>query len=122
MCKIADGYTDDTPRQELETCSDMLDDYWAQFQSAQLSIEATCGDKEIDMQVIEMVDTERVYQATKSRLKRFLKKYTDLDKQQGARGRAGPEPVNQNVNQANSRLPKLEVPHFERHIFYMDDV
>lgn len=119
MAQAANGFTNDTPLAELDTSLEILDDYWTQFQSVQISIEATCGEKEIDMQVIEMVDTERVYLSTRSIIKGFIKRYTDQNNQERERGH-GHDPQNQgNGNQQgnqqvnNSKLPKLELPQFD---------
>lgn len=113
MSQTTNGFTNDTLLEELTTTLDMLDDYWVQFQAVQLAIEATCGSKEIEMQIIEMVDTERVYQSTKAKIKGFIKRYTDQDNQQQGHIGQGPgnAPVNQQAN--SSRLPKLEVPQFD---------
>ncbi|KAJ6642989.1 hypothetical protein Bhyg_07945 [Pseudolycoriella hygida] len=88
----------------------MLDDYWAQFQSAQVAIEATCDPKDIDMQVIEMVNTEKVYMQTKSTIKGFMKRYFD-EANQRRQNQQPNQQLNQQIN--NSRLPKLEVPQFD---------
>lgn len=86
MSQTENGYTNDTPLPELETNLDLLEDYWTQFQSVQLAIQATC--REIDMQIIEMVDAENVYRSTESKIRGFIKRYTD-QQQQGAGGQQG---------------------------------
>lgn len=115
MSQTVNGYTNDTPREDLDTSMDMLDDYWTQFQSAQLAIEASSGIHEIDLEIIEMVDTERAYQTVKSRLKAFIKRYTDQEinqqRQQQNPGHGNPPQGNRQVD--NSKLPKLELPQFD---------
>lgn len=75
MAKTVDGHTEQTPLAELETNLELLEDYWTQFQAVQISIEAACGPQNIEFQIIEMVDTERSYQSTKSKIKAFIKRY-----------------------------------------------
>lgn len=123
MSQLANGFTYDTPLEELETTLDMLDDYWSQFQTVQLAIEATCGPKEIDMQVVEMVDTERVYQSTKSTIKVLIKRLADQNnRDQGGGYRQGNQQGQHNQGHGNqqgnqpvnvSKLPKLELPQFD---------
>jgi hypothetical protein len=112
MAQTVNRFTDDTSLPELETNLDLLDDYWTQFQAAQLTVESTAGPQGIDLQVIEMVDTETSFLATKVKLKTFIKRYSDLANQQGGNqgGNQGGQ-VHQAAN--SSRLPKLEVPIFE---------
>lgn len=128
MAQTVNGYNNDTPFESLDTALGLLDDYWAQFQSAQLAIESVTGPKEIDIEVNEMVDTENSYSSTKAKLKRFMKRYTDLENQQcfneenqrgNQRGnhRGNQQDGNQNANERaiaiQPKLPKLEVPVFE---------
>lgn len=120
MAQIVNRFTNDTPLPELETTLDLLDDYWTQFQVAQLTVESTTGPEGIDLQVVEMEDTENSYVATKVKLKTFIKRYTDLANQQGGNQGGNQQGGNQQGgNQGHqaalntSRLPKLEVPTFE---------
>lgn len=124
MSQTTNGFTNNTPLEELETNLDMLDDYWVQFQAAQIAIESTCGKNEIDMQIIEMVDTERAYQTTKSKIKGLVKRYADFDKQQNQQQGAGGQQQGAGGQQqggdqqgargqGNTRLPKLELPQFD---------
>lgn len=120
MAQTTNGYTNDTLLADLETSLDVLEDYWTQFQAAQLAIETTCGPEAIDIQVIEMVDTERSFLSTKSKLKGFIKRFRDLEQQkrhhQGGGGPQGSGPQGggrQGDGNPQSRLPKLDVPHFD---------
>lgn len=105
MAKKVEGYSENTPLAELETNLEILEDYWVQFQTVQISIEAVTGPQDMDFQIIEMVDDENVYQSTKSKMRGFIYQYADQNNQQNQQGNPNQQ-QNQQVN--NSRLPKFD--------------
>lgn len=110
-------FTDDTSLAQLETSKEMLDDYWTQFQAIQMAIELVTGPKEIDIQVVEMVDTERIYQQTKAKLRGFINRYAAAD-QNNQRNRQNQNDGNQrqqhhDQQDTSSKLPKLSLPEFD---------
>jgi len=101
------AFDENSPSSALQSSLDLLEDYWAKFQSAQLNVEEKLMDEDLARVIEEMQVTEASYLKSKSVLKGFLER----------RNRQGTANQNRNQNAdaggGNVKLPKLEVPTFD---------
>lgn len=107
VSKAVIAFSNETLLSDLEANLDILNEYWTLFQSAQMKIEESTKEENMDVEVLEMVETEATFLATKSTLKNLCKRYYDADGRQQQGG------GNANQQLSNAKLPKLETPKFD---------